>query len=62
MGVWVIYKDVGKQYVWLAVHMYLASGTDILMTTVQVRDDLTQDFSLGKFFSDKGTYECQNRH
>ena len=60
VGVWVIYKDLGKQYVQLSVHMYLASRADILMTVTQLRDDLMQGFSPGQFFTDKDVSECQD--
>lgn len=60
VGVWVICKALGKQYVQQSVHMYLASGTDILMTLVQLRGDLIQCFSPGQFFTDKGAPECQD--
>lgn len=61
MGVWVIYKELGKQYVQQSVHMYLASGNDILMPIVQLRDDLIQDLSPGQFFTDEGVSEFQDR-
>lgn len=51
-GVWVIYKELGKQYVQQSVHMYLASMSDILMTIVQLGDDLIGGFSPEHFFTD----------
>lgn len=60
MGIWVIYKDLGRQFVQQPVHMYWVSRIDILMTVVQFRDDLIQGFSPGQFFTDKGAFECQD--
>lgn len=60
MGVWLIYKDLEKQYVQQSVPMSLVSGTDILMTIVQLRNYLIQGVSPGQFFTDEGASECQD--
>lgn len=60
MGVWLIYKDLEKQYVQQSVPMSLVSGTDILMTIVQLRNSLIQGVSPGRFFTDEGASECQD--
>lgn len=60
MGVWLIYKDLEKQYVQQSVPMSLVSGTDILMTIVQLGNYLLQGVRPGQFFTDEGASECQD--